>query len=69
MKTCLIIVDVQNDFLPGGSLVGQHAHDRHRGVIRECLKQAVPDGDEVVDAINKVREANSFDLVVLTQVC
>jgi nicotinamidase/pyrazinamidase len=43
---CLIVVDVQNDFMPGGAL-------------------AVPKGDEVVPAINRL--AARFDDVVLTQ--
>lgn len=44
--TCLVVVDVQNDFIPGGAL-------------------AVPRGDEVVPAINRL--AARFDHVVLTQ--
>jgi nicotinamidase/pyrazinamidase len=43
---CLVVVDVQNDFIPGGAL-------------------AVPKGDEVVPAINRL--AARFDNVVLTQ--
>lgn len=43
---CLIVVDVQNDFCPGGAL-------------------AVPKGDEVVPAINRI--AARFENVVLTQ--
>ncbi len=42
----LIVVDVQNDFLPGGAL-------------------AVPRGDEVVPAINRL--LSRFDVVVATQ--
>ncbi len=42
----LVIVDVQNDFCPGGAL-------------------AVPEGDRVVGAINRVQA--HFDLVVATQ--
>jgi nicotinamidase/pyrazinamidase len=42
----LIIVDVQNDFCPGGAL-------------------AVPDGDEVIEPINKLTD--SFDCIVQTQ--
>jgi len=41
----LIVVDVQNDFLPGGAL-------------------AVPRGDEVVPAINRL--LSRFDVVVAT---
>jgi nicotinamidase/pyrazinamidase len=44
--TALIVVDVQNDFCPGGAL-------------------AVPDGDAVVEPINRLIE--SFETVVLTQ--
>jgi len=44
--SCLIVVDVQNDFCPGGAL-------------------AVPKGDEVVPAINRL--AARFDDIVLTQ--
>jgi len=44
MKT-LLVVDVQNDFCPGGSL-------------------AVPDGDKVVDIINKIRD--NYELVIFT---
>ncbi len=43
---CLIVVDVQYDFMPGGAL-------------------AVPRGDEVVPAINRI--AARFENVVLTQ--
>jgi nicotinamidase/pyrazinamidase len=43
---CLILVDIQNDFLPGGAL-------------------AVPDGDAVIPAANKLQSA--FPLVVATQ--
>jgi nicotinamidase/pyrazinamidase len=43
---CLVVVDVQNDFIPGGAL-------------------AVPRGDEVVPAINRL--AARFESVVLTQ--
>ncbi|MEH6406085.1 MAG: bifunctional nicotinamidase/pyrazinamidase [Leeuwenhoekiella sp.] len=42
----LIIIDLQNDFIPGGSL-------------------AVPNGDEIVDVINKLQ--HKFDLVIATQ--
>ncbi|RLE22228.1 MAG: nicotinamidase, partial [Acidobacteria bacterium] len=45
-KTCLLIVDVQNDFCPGGAL-------------------AVPDGDRVVPAINRI--LSKFDLVIATR--
>lgn len=45
-QDCLLVIDVQNDFLPGGAL-------------------AVPRGDEVVPAINRL--AAAFDHVVLTQ--
>jgi nicotinamidase/pyrazinamidase len=45
MKT-LVIIDVQNDFIPGGAL-------------------AVPEGDQIVDLINKLQE--EFDLVIATQ--
>jgi nicotinamidase/pyrazinamidase len=45
-REVLIVVDVQNDFCPGGAL-------------------AVPDGDAVVPAINRL--AGQFDHVVLTQ--
>ncbi|PKD21455.1 isochorismatase [Salegentibacter salinarum] len=45
MKT-LIIIDPQNDFMPGGSL-------------------AVPNGDEIIPAINKLQE--KFDLVIASQ--
>jgi nicotinamidase/pyrazinamidase len=44
--TALIVVDVQNDFCPGGAL-------------------AVPDGDAVVDPINRL--IARFDNVILTQ--
>ncbi|MBB6582167.1 bifunctional nicotinamidase/pyrazinamidase [Ralstonia solanacearum] len=43
---CLLVMDVQNDFLPGGAL-------------------AVPDGDRVIPAINRL--ARAFGRVVLTQ--
>jgi nicotinamidase/pyrazinamidase len=43
---CLVVVDVQNDFIPGGAL-------------------AVPRGDEVVPAINRL--VARFENVVLTQ--
>lgn len=43
---CLLVIDVQNDFLPGGAL-------------------AVPDGDRVIPAINRL--ARAFGRVVLTQ--
>jgi nicotinamidase/pyrazinamidase len=43
---CLIVVDVQNDFMPGGAL-------------------AVPQGDAVVPAINRV--AAKFEWIVATQ--
>jgi len=43
---CLIVVDVQNDFMPGGAL-------------------AVPQGDAVVPAINRV--AARFEWIVATQ--
>jgi nicotinamidase/pyrazinamidase len=43
---CLVVVDVQNDFIPGGAL-------------------AVPRGDEVVPAINRLMAR--FENVVLTQ--
>lgn len=43
---CLIVVDVQNDFMPGGAL-------------------AVPQGDAVVPAINRV--AATFEWIVATQ--
>jgi nicotinamidase/pyrazinamidase len=42
----LVVVDVQNDFCPGGAL-------------------AVPDGDAVVPAINRI--APNYDHIVLTQ--
>ena len=45
-REVLIVVDVQNDFCPGGAL-------------------AVPDGDAVVPAINRL--AAQFAHVVLTQ--
>lgn len=45
-RDVLLIVDVQNDFCPGGAL-------------------AVPDGDVVVPAINRLAEC--FDHVLLTQ--
>jgi nicotinamidase/pyrazinamidase len=45
-RSALIVIDVQNDFLPGGSL-------------------AVPDGDAVVPAINRIAEG--FENVVVTQ--
>ena len=45
MKT-LVIIDMQNDFIPGGAL-------------------AVPEGDQIVDLINKLQE--EFDLVIATQ--
>ena len=45
-RSALIVIDVQNDFLPGGSL-------------------AVPDGDAVVPAINRI--AKGFENVVVTQ--
>lgn len=44
--TLLLVIDVQNDFLPGGAL-------------------AVPRGDEVVPAINRI--ARGFTNVILTQ--
>lgn len=46
MPTALIVIDVQNDFCPGGAL-------------------AVPDGDAVVQPINRLME--QVDAVVLTQ--
>ena len=45
-QDCLLVIDVQNDFMPGGAL-------------------AVPRGDEVVPAINRL--ARAFPHVVLTQ--
>ena len=45
-RDALIVVDVQNDFCPGGAL-------------------AVPDGDAVVPAINRL--ARAFQWVVITQ--
>jgi nicotinamidase/pyrazinamidase len=48
VKRALIIVDVQNDFCPGGAL-------------------AVPNGDQVVGAINTIVESGQYDLVVATQ--
>jgi len=45
-EDCLLVIDVQNDFMPGGAL-------------------AVPHGDEVVPAINRL--ARGFSHVVLTQ--
>ena len=45
-NACLLVVDAQNDFMPGGAL-------------------AVPGGDEVVPAINRL--AARFENVVLTQ--
>ena len=44
--SCLIVVDVQNDFCPGGAL-------------------AVPEGDAVVDVINRI--APRFSIVLATQ--
>lgn len=46
MKSALLVIDVQNDFCPGGAL-------------------AVPDGDAVVAAANRLMPA--YDLVVATQ--
>lgn len=45
--TALVIVDIQNDFLPGGAL-------------------AVPEGDAVIDPINKLMK-KPFDVIVATQ--
>ena len=45
-NACLLVVDAQNDFMPGGAL-------------------AVPGGDEVVPAINRL--AARFENVVLTK--
>lgn len=44
----LILVDIQNDFIPGGAL-------------------AVPEGDRVVPAANRLIREGKFDLVVATQ--
>lgn len=47
MKKMLIVVDVQNDFCPGGAL-------------------AVPNGDEVIEPINNLIEAEMFETIVYT---
>ncbi len=47
MKKILLVVDVQNDFCPGGAL-------------------AVPNGDEVIEPINNLIEAEMFEVVVYT---
>jgi nicotinamidase/pyrazinamidase len=44
----LLVVDIQNDFLPGGAL-------------------GVPEGDEIIETVNKLQIYNKFDLVVGTQ--
>lgn len=44
----LLVVDIQNDFLPGGAL-------------------GVPEGDEIIETVNKLQYHNEFDLVVGTQ--
>lgn len=55
-KTALIIVDVQNDFLPEGP-------DRPRGSL------AVPDGDQVVPIISQLLgDEWEWDLIIATQV-
>jgi nicotinamidase/pyrazinamidase len=46
----LLVVDIQNDFLPGGAL-------------------GVPEGDEIIETVNKLQIYNKFDLVVGTQDC
>ena len=47
-KRALIIVDVQNDFLPGGAL-------------------AVPDGDKIIPAINRIQADAGFSRILATQ--
>jgi len=47
-KTALILIDVQYDFMPGGSL-------------------AVPQGDEILPVIKKIRSKGKFDYVFRTQ--
>lgn len=44
----LLVIDMQNDFLKGGSL-------------------EVPNGNEIINKINKLMESNNFDLIVATK--
>ena len=57
-KTALIIVDVQNDFLPKGE------HRPHGSM-------AVPDGDQVIPVISQLLDEEAgwdWDLIIATQV-
>jgi nicotinamidase/pyrazinamidase len=54
-KSALIIVDVQNCFLPAG------------GKVRESGSLAVKDGQAVIPVINGLIDQNRYDFVVATQ--
>lgn len=56
-KTALIVVDVQNDFLPGGSL-SVMAHKNDKGE-REC--------NMMINSINELLLSNLFDYYIFTQ--
>jgi len=55
-KTALLIIDVQNDFLPAAA-----THDKKDGSL------AVANADEVIPVINELRKRVKFDLIALTQ--
>jgi nicotinamidase/pyrazinamidase len=56
-KSALLIIDVQNDFLPGGSLaVMQHKSDK-----------GAQDCEYMINSINELIKANVFDFYIFTQ--
>lgn len=54
MSNALIIVDVQYDFLPGRVLGHDHTHAADGAL-------AVPNGDDIIDGLNRQYEDKSYD--------
>ena len=55
-KSILLVIDVQNDFLPGGSLGVLHGMEDQN---KQC--------DEAIAQINKLIDSDKFDLICYTQ--